>query len=474
MTSGLVSVPIGRRYRERDLILVAYVFAGALVVQFGRSTSPQLAAWIGLAACAASLIVVTWTQPKGFWSAPALCLAVMCAFHFGALPEYLLAGEVFTDTVYAWMTPPQGPDALWISTLGVLMFTAAVVAVAPARRVSPLPGLSPFRNRDMRTDRQQEVGGLPVVALVALVASVTAWFTMTMVAGGLNPVSSTYLDYLDAGKSIPFAGLYQSIGLGFALLALGKPGRQYRLGLAVFAVFAVVAFAVGFRGEVLFPILTHVALLAYRRRLPSVASILAIGIVGLSLISLVQDVRLAGVENYEFTPSSVSPLGGITELGFSQHVVERTYDWHHHGEPFAWGASYWAPVERVLLRAVGADRVPGDDDDRLYNVLVSDREPGSIGGSVIGEAYHNGGRLGVVLVLSLWGALVGGLAARARSGLTLAILGIVVFAFFWHVRNSFTPIPLQVAGALIVVLATIVAWPPGSGRARRSHGVGIR
>lgn len=430
--------------------------ASVLLILYGYSDSFELPAILAIISSMLCIVLVSRYQPNGLWSIPSLCLIVLCLFHFGAVPELLLDGEVFASTRYEWMSRIAGPNALWISIAGSTSFAAFAILFTPTTRTTTGP--------QIRTGRRY--GYLMPIAFFGLAAGVALWFYYTIVLGGLNPIISPYSKYLDLSQSTSYAWVYQPIGISFALLGLCENRKLYRWSLVVFIVFAAPAFFTGFRGEVLFPLVVHFGLLAYRRKLPSTAGIFALCLIALSLISVAKEVRAIGVTSYSATADSFNPLNGLTELGFSQYVVERTYVWHAVGaDPFLYGRTYSAPIERMIDRFIGNERQPSNSDFRLFNVEIQIRE-GGVGGSVIAEAYHNFGRAGVVIILGLWGAVLSHLASRVPSARRLLILGVVSFAFLWHVRNGFTPIPLQVAGALVIGSAALAIQPPGSTRSK--------
>ncbi|GGO21873.1 hypothetical protein GCM10010980_23430 [Corynebacterium marinum] len=178
----------------------------------------------------------------------------------------------------------------------------------------------------------------------------------------------------------------------------------------------------------------------------------------MSIVSLVRQLRKTGLGEFDFTGAILSPISAVEEMGFSLRVLHTTISWHEiRNEPFYGGVTYMAPFLRFVEGILGFNRLEGQPDYRLMNIEIGERV-GQIGGSIIGEAHHNFGFLGIMCVLLAVGVLIGFLTLKARTALVLALLGVITVLFLMHVRNSFAPIPFWFGvGILFVGIAKLLS-----------------
>jgi hypothetical protein len=91
-----------------------------------------------------------------------------------------------------------------------------------------------------------------------------------------------------------------------------------------------------------------------------------------------------------------------------------------------------------------------------------------VGTAASGEAYYNFGPIGPFLFFGVVGLLFGWLERRSGAGpFRLAVLGIVMFAFYWNIRGEWIQLPAQIAASLLIV-AACRAWSiPSEGSSPR-------
>jgi hypothetical protein len=261
--------------------------------------------------------------------------------------------------------------------------------------------------------------------------------------------------------------VYIIVGIGMTMLALGPPSRHRKFAFCVFGVFSLVIFPLGLRGEVLFPLATALVVVA-RRRLPLTTGQVAVAaLLLLVAITIVKDLRQIGVANAAPSALSGNPLGALAEMGSSLRPVVEVIRWHDEGEPYMWGATYWAPFDRAITAILPLwDRPPADQDPRIMNIVVSDRV-GFIGFSVVAEAYRNFGPAGVACVMLLLGLLFGWMERWQFAPFRTALLGLLLVQLLFHIRNDFIGIPSQTALGVVLVAGGIFAL-----RYRPRHALG--
>lgn len=389
-----------------------------------------------------SSALLTLSLMHGPWSSTFLAALVLAVFHFAAFPSVLQGRYVGEAARVIFYSPDSGPGAMLLSVSGLSAFVSGALIF---KRRTSIEGPGGANSSGARIGR---------VAALLTILLIFIWISLALVQTGTNPFGVSYLEFLDRAQSS--AWVLQPLGLVFAWSAMAR-GRLYWSAVTCFAAWGFMAFFIGLRGEVLFAVVAHAAVLAASRRMPKFKWIVPLIVLTLVAASFGRQVRDEGLANYEFHPEDVGITKAMAELGFSQYVVETTYRWHQiNNEPHYSGSTYTAPVERMAARLLGLDVVDGVSDYRLMNSEIIARE-GQIGGSVIAEAFHNFGSPGVPGILWLWGFAISFCRSKAswRNHRMLAFEGLLLFLFLWHVRNSFVPLPVQFAyGTGMIFLLT--------------------
>lgn len=427
------------------LILVALVIFRADLITLDLETACQLSSVIVVFAC----FTVVRTAPRGMWSPSSVFLIMVALFHAGLIVPWALGhrpGGTVRDPLDLWLFRDSTIVAIWLTDLACVgyVFGARLAALRPARhrRVGP---------RDHELD-----GIVTLVGTAMVIGSLLAWFAFALSSGGLRLIFGSYLAFLDATETTPMPAIYLATDLGIVLLAASPWSRGHAVSAAFFVLWAAIAFPLGLRGEVLFPVLTALSVWAYRRVpiKPRRAVILAIAL--LAAIAVIRNVRSVGVSNIGEASLSINPLDGVAEMGASLRPVSEVVFWHEMGDDFDDGATYWAPIDRFLYYIVpGWTRPPIDEDRRVMTNLIMERA-GPIGFSVVAEAYRNFAAIGVVAVLALLGFILGRLSAWPDDRVYQCVAGVTLTALLAHVRNTFVPVPAQLMLGFALIAALIV------------------
>lgn len=437
------------------LLLACQVLIGSITESTSKTAA--ISGLLLLFGGIASLSAVTRT---GFWSPGTLFLVVLGLFHLGLTPFWILNIDPDLPLNYddIWYEGPPGALALEIVGLAI---TAYVIGVLCAILWS---------NRGEKTELKEtilEIGSsnfvkspFEVAGPILLLLSVLIWAVLAIRAGGLGIFFSSYNTYLSATGSLQLGYVYFMVGIGFAL-TMAQPilSTLAKVAVASFVLFALFAFFIGLRGEVLFPTVVGISVLAFRRKMPGffVTTFLLFGV--LSLINLAREVRKAGLGAFGLSWYDVSPLSALAELGSSIRVVAVVVNWHHFSnEQFSMGKTYGVSILRLFESfSIRASQIPAGEDYRLMNVEIADRA-GNIGGSIVAEAYHNFAIVGVVIVLTVFGAMFGVFSMRRHTFESIAIYAVIANTVFNHIRNSFVPvIPMSMFGLLLVLGILILA-----------------
>lgn len=443
--------------RQRDRILRAVapglLLAATIVVLAFSAEIAQLglravsAVSAGLAA--AALLAVAVVQRGRFASGAFLYLVIFLLFHLGLTSLWVLTGDgdVFAvPSLRGWLSRDSTRSAVLLSGCAAAAFALGVAATS--NRPGPSRGGVKIKDAHLRR-------WLAGTGAVVLFGSVVAWFTSVVTTAGFSILWAPYAQLLEqtAGSgAVPWA--YAGIGLGLSLVAIGPPGRLRATAFVSFAVFAIVALPLGLRGEVLFPLCGAVAVLAARRRV-RLRWAAACGLAALVAIAALGEVRQLGLEGVREGTVTANPLDAVAEMGSSLRPVSEVVGWHQSGEPLLLGGSYVAPFQRMATGVLGIRSTPGTEDQRLLNVVISQRV-GLIGFSPVAEGHRNFGAVGAVGALFVTGLLLGWLDARSARAIDQALFAAVYVPVLIQVRNSFAAVPGQVLVGLVIVLASVL------------------
>lgn len=403
-------------------------------------------------------LLIYRTDSRGTCAFPFLYFLVLSIFHCGLYLTFLLpAGpsSSMTDQVALWFARGPSVRAAYLVNLGLACYA---VGYAASQLIARQPRIALDGQGHSAATFKEHSRGLAAAGCLATVVATAAWFVISVLEAGFDFFLGSYLAYLrdTSGSAVTWA--YLGIFLGVVLCSLNTRDRFGQIGLLTFGLFAVPAFLLGLRGEVLFPLVTVVGVLGCQRRLWRDRSFWLACAVVLLAISFVSQARIEGLAAVNRSEVALSPVRAVAEMGFSVRPVATSVKWHEDGaEPYLRGSTYWAPVDRQVKALLDLPVPPAEVDYRLMNVEIGNRA-GPIGGSVIAEAHHNGAAVGVVLVLGLCGLIAGFLFRSPHSAASVAFSGLMAALLLMHVRNSFAPIPVWgVLGSGLIGLGLVLA-----------------
>lgn len=393
----------------------------------------------------------------GAWSPASLFYIVLALFHLGLVPAWIFGIDPYFTRAfdYVWFSGPIATQSLMIVLLAMVSYLLGVALYVTFR-----PSQSDTSVLETLAEEQQDARSAVFAAAGAVlaIAGVVAWVVIGLSAGGVKIFTSSYFTWLRlTGDSPAISSAYTAIAVGLGLAVIRRSSRVVKIALMVFAAYACVAFFIGLRGEVLYPIAVAASVMAFTRRMPrTVTTALAVVIV-LLLINVAKIVRQVGVAGGAIDWRSADPLSALLEMGSTLRVVATTVIWHNvNGEPFMHGATYTVSLARAMEALFNPSaRPPATLDFRLMNSEVAARA-GQIGGSAIGEAFHNFSILGVVIVFAIFGLLFGYFSSMRLNATRIAVYVCFAVPVFNHIRNAFVAvIPIFLLGLVFVLLARI-------------------
>lgn len=412
--------------------------------------------------------IVIWQAPEGIGSSTGVYLATYGVFHLGmilivAIHPYFKSLPIVQLHTY-WLYADTGRYAANLALMGACAFG---LAVGIMRLVWP-------SEKQLRsTDVHPQVRQVFLYAGLALTVVFIGIFYMQIIRWGV--LGATYHEYREARADVAAINTYSGIAMGVIFLLAAGPSRWQRIGLGLFLVgWCPLAFVMGLRGEVFFPLATAFMLYARRRsKKISLTKAALVAFVLLMLISAGRAVRHIGIQKVMRVDTEVpfDPLAGLGELGGSLAPLHAAINWIDSGDPYLWGAGYTAAFDRQFLPLL----IPGYSPPSLSReprvpAYSKKYVPGSgwhrFGFSMIATAYYNFGSFGVIAVMFVAGCIINALGHLPVSPYYQALCGAIFYPLLVHVRSFFLNVPRRTALAVLLVLITNVVahmW------ARRAH-----
>lgn len=434
--------------------LTAFTLTGAFIVVFRLSIAAnmQLAAAVACLATVGCVIATVRANRRR-----PICLGSMYAALFGLFHIGLLL-PLAVGLPLRLLNPG---DDHWANSPG---FAAAATLIAVAECAyaigylllreqppGPPPDLQPSR-RSGSDIKAAGWDGPAIVGALLLMAGVGLW-TYNAWRSGVSIIGSSYSEFLSRTSTVPTMPIaYLLMGYGPAVVSASSHRTSRQIALAVFAIWAVPAFSLGLRGEVIIPAASYLVVAARRRSIPLRPWMAAALVAGLSAGSTVRVLRQLGIGHGGAALASFNPLDGLTELGYSIRPLAVVSTYHDQlGERSVGIATYVAPFRRLIVgKVLGGDVTPVADDPVVFGAMIV-RRVGPIGGSPAAEAYRAGGLIAIVIVMLLIGLLVAAADARRTTPISNCMVGMLAFALLLWVRNDFTPVPGELAVATVVI-----------------------
>jgi hypothetical protein len=439
------AVPVANPVYVFSLLATSLLVVVAIYV--ADDVSSLQASLMASATSGAAFLGVAFRRAGGLLRPISLYMGTLAVFHLG-LAAYLLAGA----------TPPDFGVLLNAQSLASEYLPFAIAISGAGIGAVGIGGMLIDGSQPSRARSHFVVGAaqrLRILAIgsAALWVGVGIWLLVGFSRLGLGFMFESYGAWLSATASSPLPYAYFAIGVGLSFVVTAE-ARFVSVAASPFVVFAVGGLSLGLRNEVLVPLLTALAARALQGWRPDMARVAAVAFVGLILMGAIREGRQEGLTLSGLAPNPAYASEALAEMGYTVRTVGYVKQWQDEGDEILLGATYWAPLERVLARLSSQLRPPSVSDDlRSSETLVLDRV-GPIGFSSIAEALRNSAAPGAMLILAGQGALLTWLERRSTSAREMLLLLVVLSALLLHARNSFTPVPFQLlVGGGIVLLA---------------------
>lgn len=393
-------------------------------------------------------IYISWG--RDLLRGPVLFFTLFLLFHLGLIWTLGLGGEVpvfaVSPTADLWVRTPFLGQAVWLSCLGAVVYTAVCVAMRPQGSSETTGSLT----------ADESGPRLGAVGIIMELSGLGVLVATLMSSGGLALLTGGYVQFLESAQSAGVAYSIWLIGTGACLSQVGTR-KIRRIGLSSFATYAVIFFPLGLRGSVLFPLLVLLAIRAMTgRRLRAIY--LAVGAVGALALASVVRLSRVGLETNQDSSWYSSALSTISELGFSLRPTVEALRWEASGMSHTMFVSFFAVPIRTVEKVIGWHGGPPAVDMRLFNVKVFTLA-GPIGGSPIAEGYDAAGTWGLVIVMAILAIVICSVSKpKTLDSVSVSRFAVVMLPVVVAVRNSFAPVVVQVSlGLAILYLSSLGA-----------------
>lgn len=377
-------------------------------------------------------------------SASIVYLALFWMFHYGMAFTSVIVPSVlepFEAWEVAWLYWPNVRMAMILGVCGAAGFVLGI-------------GLFVGRTPDVPPSRAtvQFDGVLYAIGWVVLLAGLIASAVALVVGGGISVLSASYGVFRETVLEGTMLWVTIRIAeLGCLMAICGASGGKWKWPLAAWSLLGLVLMLVGLRNEAMIPLIAFAIVLMHRgvrfRRSLLIGAVLT-SLVVIPVIRVIRDVGIGNSATVDW--KKATPIETFTELGGTLRAAKAYVDWIQGGEPYLLGASYWAPIDRQLLkRVIPGHVVPTYTEDRRVPAREIGSREGSVGSSATGEAYYNFGPFGPFIFFGCLGALFGWLESRAGRGpYQAAILGVVMIVLYFEIRSEWLPVPGQIGFCL--------------------------
>lgn len=232
--------------------------------------------------------------------------------------------------------------------------------------------------------------------------------------------------------SVIFIYFTTFISISF-LIALLENKRSNLVPLLIYFIWGAIAFSMGMRGPVLYPLALALALLLSQKKFRLNFLRFSIGV--LILLTAIS-YKFLERSNLDLS-NGVNPLAAIREMGGSLRPVYEVNLWIAQGMHHFYGATYWAPFERLFLSSTRIqDVIPATSDMRLMNNLIMEKA-GPYGFSIVAEAFINFSYWGTIIIGLLVGIIFNYFDNLLKNHKITPFILIIAYGIFFHTRQAF-------------------------------------
>lgn len=449
---GVKMTPTTLSMRRGAGIALLVIVLGVLLIQrpWFLDLAPDTAYLVSTIIGCVAILSTALAGRLRLWSGGFFLILLIGLFHLGIPAVFATHSAIptrYEDYLPLWLANGAPvAEALWLSVTAMTSLAVAYV-IASNKTDGSVPAHPTARAEGLA------VGGF---VLVVLGGGMYLGYVAIAAPELLTGAGKRYYEQTVAGNA-PIAYGTIIVSIGSVLAAAGKKSRTRNAALTAFVVFTLATLAFGSRTAALYSLVAVIVVIARLQKMPRQRIAIASVVLGLMVVSAVQQVRDEGLSGASVGEFVGSPVSAATEMGLTLRPVVETVQWFENGEEHRHGATYVAGVERLVEGVLGIDRPPSTEDDRFAGALVRERvDLFQIGYSIVAEAYLNFGPFGLAVFFGALGALFGRWDGRhLGDGISAARYGIVFVAVIAHVRQASN---ITLTSILIGLVAVEIAY----------------
>ncbi|MFQ7302532.1 MAG: O-antigen polysaccharide polymerase Wzy [Beduini sp.] len=361
---------------------------------------------------------------------------------FGLCFTYYLITKSVVST-YGWETQSFLYSEYYPQVLGLALISVALLVLSALlmHYLIPKKDNSNFR---LLNQIEERIGSKIALALLTIVLLYFCYYIVT----GKIYLGMDYNDYRVSGV---LEGLYDYIiifySISICFLVACAKGWEFKIGVILFLITAIILFSCGNRGEVLFPFLACLGIIVYKQQTINYKYILAGAVIVLVFIPVVKVFRHLGDSNLLTAYIEASPLSGLAEMGVSMRMTNYIVTELQNGtREFLNGFSYYNPVINILDHFVPFNirlEPPIYFNFRNSFYFLKAMTP-------VAESFANFGLFGVILHHSIIGGVLGVLEGIKPTGIKLGLLASITATLVYATRNVFSGVPAQIFLCLVI------------------------
>lgn len=337
-----------------------------------------------------------------------------------------------------WIYSEYTQYAILLSCIGIISFVLVSILLSKSKKTITKDS---FLNLDKVGPKEIYYTGIFIIVLS------TAYLFANIITGNL--VLSTYGEFRDGMEELSFyAWMLFGLATGLSFTTASGNRKMIVLAFLIYSVPSIILMLSGNRGEVLFPIAGALSVLFLRGFRVNYKYIIIGALCFFIVLPSIFQLRHVDPSNLNITENvEIRATDPFVEIGHALRPYIVTIGWIDKGEEYAYGGTYYLPVQRMIGNLPLLEKEPLEGN-RLF---VQQRTP-RLGYSVIAEAYFNFGKLGVIFIPMLIAAFFVFLGDRANNYWKLAFTGAFLATMINNVRNSFIFVPGQTTVILALIL----------------------
>lgn len=359
--------------------------------------------------------------------------AALCAFGLDWM--YTLIGDYTLDHIKTanlfFLYSPNYHGAIVLSMIAFLFYPVGCAL-----------GKKSNSNVVSTTDDKSLQKIITIVGICFL--SLSVLFFIYMLVSGLVSIGMDYSLFREVAYDNEFYRwviMIYSIGICWAI-SCGNV-KQQRIAWILFCFSAAIFFLTGNKGEVLYALLTVIAIMRYKGLKISVKLILALTFIAFVLIPIVTSSRHHGGVFENIGDLALNFSGFFVELGMQLRCTVMILDDYARGaRDFLLGYSYYGPI---------VNHIPGLHMEDPYSFDFKDAFA-TMGFNQIAEGYANFGTIGAISYFTITAWFLSNNESKQLSMPKLALVGAICSEMVNISRNKFMPFFPHIAIILIVYL----------------------